>query len=228
MQILPFLIIAGLGASNPSSTLSGEKDMRPVPHRPPRDVAPFVGLGWRAMNLANHWSHGPEFQAGVLLWRHLRVGIAGVARPGPINPRTFELIPVGGQTYRGQSRLELRSDGAIIGLLLGASFSPVSWLHVDVPIILGNAQFGFYLTDDDRETPDGRRVSEWENDLQDGRDASPGFAIDGGLRLGFNTGVEWLRPYLGVHYTAVLGYDAFITDDYSGVSMSGGLEVGVW
>ena len=225
MELLPFLIMTSLATSSPSSALSQGEE---APPRPGRDVAPFVGVGWRAMNLGDHWSHGPEFQAGVLLWRHLRVGLAGVARPGPINPTTFELVPVGGQTYRGQTQLDLRSDGAIIGLLIGASFSPASWFHIDIPIILGNGQFGFYLTDDDRQTPDGRRVSEWENELQDGRDSSAGFAIDGGVRFALNLQVPWLRPYLGVHYTALLGYDAFLADDYSGFSIAGGLEVGVW
>jgi hypothetical protein len=135
----------------------------------------------------------------------------------------------GGQTYKGQSVVDLRSDGAVVGLLLGGVLDPLRWLHVEVPVVLGTGQFGFYLTDEDRDTPDGRRVSEWENELLDGRDASGGFTIDVGVRLGLRfERLRWLRPYVGGNYSTVLGYDAFVTDDYSGFSFSVGFEVGAW
>lgn len=210
------------------SELAAEPDdERPEPG--PATVAPFVGLGWRALRLADHWSHGPDFQAGVLLWGFLKLGVAGFGRPGPINPRTFTTAPANGLTYKGQTSIDLRSDGAVIGLLIGGRFSVLSWLDVEVPVILGSGAFGFYLTGEDRETPDGRRVSAWENELLDGRDAAGGFGLDAGLRLGFRPSTLGpVRPYVGVHYTTVLGYDAFIRGDYGGFSATAGLEIGAW
>jgi len=43
-------------------------------------VAPYVGVGWRVLGLANHVSHGPDYMVGVVLYEHLRVGIAGFAK----------------------------------------------------------------------------------------------------------------------------------------------------
>lgn len=69
-------------------------------------------------------------------------------------------------------------------------------------------------------------MSEWENELLDGKDASFGIAVDVGLRLSFRTPASWLRPYVGVHYTNVIGYDAFVRSDYSGFGGVAGVEVG--
>ncbi|MCK6522275.1 hypothetical protein L6R49_12635 [Myxococcota bacterium] len=72
----------------------------------------FVALEWRGYAIAEHLSHGPAFAAGASLWDdHLRIGVAGTARPGPMNPHTFALdVPSG--DYKGQETLQLRSDGA--------------------------------------------------------------------------------------------------------------------
>jgi hypothetical protein len=34
-----------------------------------------------------------------------------------------------------------------------------------------------------------------------------------------------MRPTLGVHYTLMPGYDAYVQDDYSGFSAAAGLEM---
>ncbi len=192
-------------------------------------VAPFVSMEWRLMRLAGHTSHGPGFSAGVTLFEHFRVGVGGFGRPGPVNPRTFEVGLQDGESYLGQDVLSLRSDGAVIGLYTSVGFQVpgVSWLHVEVPVIVGSGAFGFYLTGENRETPDGRRVSAWENELLDGRDASGGLAIDGGVRLGLVLdSVRWLRPYAAVHYTTTVGYDAFVRSSYAGPSAALGLNLG--
>jgi hypothetical protein len=191
-------------------------------------ATPFVGIDWRVNGLADHVSHGPGFQLGALLFRgHLKVGIAGFSRPGPLNPATFR-VELEDTTYRGQSTLDLRSDGGVVGLFVAPRFTMpgLPWLDVELPILVGQGAFGFYLHGEDRETPDGRRVSAWENELLDGKDSSFGIAVDVGLRLSFRTPTSWLRPYVGVHYTNVIGYDAFVRGDYSGFGGVAGVEVG--
>lgn len=48
-------------------------------------------------------------------------------------------------------------------------------------------------------------MSEWERELMDDRDASLGFALDIGIRLGIRVHKEWLRVYVGGHFTAIPG-----------------------
>ncbi|MEM9192688.1 MAG: hypothetical protein AAGF12_26175 [Myxococcota bacterium] len=191
-------------------------------------VGGYVSMEWRALGVAGHFSHGPGASAGIRLFDGVfRVGIAGWARPGPINPETFEVVPSGGGTYKGQSTLELRSDGGVIGLELALDLAVpgVPWLHLLPSFTVSNAAFGFYLTGDDRDTPDGRRVSEWENELQDGRDASPGVGLDVGLRVAFDIPGSPVRPVIGGGYFLIVGYDAYAEDNYSGPWATAGVEV---
>ncbi len=190
----------------------------------------FVDLEWRVMTLGGHVSHGPGFAAGIsLLEGQLRVGIAGLNRPGPWNPATFDVELAGDTTYRGKRSLSLRSDGAMAGPQLALAFAvpKVPWLAVTLPFTVGYGGFGFYLHGDDRVTPDGRRVSVWENELFDGRDSFLGWVLDGGVRLNFVPArTPWLRPYVGVYYTAVPGFDTIVRGSYSGFSGALGLELG--
>lgn len=189
----------------------------------------FVDLGWRAYGLGGHFSHGPAFSAGAILSRYFEIGIAGIARPGPLNPRTFSVTVPDGGTYRGQSTLNLRSDGAAMGLLLGARLpvrnAPVEF---EFPVMIGYGGFGFYLHGEDRETPDGRRVSEWEDELLDGRDADANnLVLDVGVRVALAPKrAPFLRPYIGVHYTLVTPYDTAVLADYSGFSGAIGIRFG--
>ncbi len=196
----------------------------------PSSVGYFVGLDWRAMGLAGHFSHGPGFQGGVtVLGGRLKLGVAGFARPGPINPATFTVQAAGGRTYNGSSTLSLRSDGGFFGLMV-APVLPVpgvEWLSAELPITLGQGGFGFYLHGDDRRTPDGRRVSAWEDELLDGRDSSFGLGLDAGLRLVLRPSASaFVRPYAGVHYSTVLGYDTYVRSSYSGFSAVVGAQLG--
>lgn len=205
------------GRTEPSSNESRRRQV----------AAPYVGVDWRVLGIADRVSNGPGFQVGVLLFEHLRIGFAGFARPGPINPATYELNLPAGQTYKGQSSLDLRSDGSLFGLQLAPvlSLGKARRFEIELPVILGFGAFGFYLTGDDRRTPDGRRVSAWENELMDGRDASSGFAVDVGIRFSVDVYRRWLRVYAGAHYSSVIGYDAFLQDSYEGFSGAVGLEV---
>lgn len=220
LALLPLLLSAILPAT--ASAQSSEQT--------PPSVGWFVGLDWRAMGLAGHFSHGPGFQGGVTLLRgRLKLGVAGFARPGPINPATFTVQASGGQTYNGSSTLNLRSDGGLFGLMV-APVLPVpgvEWLSAELPVTLGQGAFGFYLHGEDRDTPDGRRVSAWENELLDGRDSSFGLGLDAGLRLVVRPDANALvRPYVGVHYSTVLGYDSYVRASYSGFSAVLGMQLG--
>ena len=199
-------------------------DSSPAEH--PGTIGGFVTLEWRAMTLAGHFSHGPGFSAGVRLFDGLlRVGIAGFARPGPINPETFEITPAGGMTYKGQNQLSLRSDGAFVGLLLESELAMpgLPALKIIPTVTLGNAGFGFYLTGDDRDTPDGRRVSVWEDELQDGKDAGVAFGIEPGVRIAYRPASAFVSPYVAVRYLYLLGYEAFAENSYDGFSFSAGV-----
>ena len=82
------------------------------------------------------------------------------------------------------------------------------------------------LHGDDRETPDGRRVSEWENELLDGMDSATSLAIDIGMRASYVPRAGWWQPYVGVHYLFTPGYEARMKDDYSGFSAVLGVQFG--
>lgn len=213
-----------------SLSLTVALDERPAAadraYDPDSSTSGFVHLGWRALGLGGHASQGPEFAAGVRLFHGwLRLGVAGFNRPGPLNPKRFEVETATAEAYKGSETLSLKSDGGVIGAVIGTQIPVTEWLAIDIPIILGQAAFGFYLSGEDRETPDGRRVSEWENELQDGRDASFTLGLDAGLRAQFHiASVPWLKPTIGVHYTATPGYDAYVQDDYSGLSVAAGFE----
>ncbi len=190
-------------------------------------VGPFVTMGWRVLGLANHVSHGPSMQAGAVLWGRLKLGLAVFQRPGPINPKTFAVDLPQGMSYRGQSTIDFRSDGAAFGVMAAPILAvPKLPLRIEIPVMVGMAGFGFYLHGDDRETPDGRRVSEWEDTLLQGRDSNFSLVVDAGIRAALTTSDGWWQPYIGAHYTATPGYEATLEDDYSGFSVTGGIQIG--
>lgn len=196
----------------------------------PSGPSPFIDLEWRVYGLAEHVSHGPALAAGVgLLDDHLRIGLGGLARPGPMNPTTFDVELAEGTEYRGQSKVSLRNDGMMAGLHLGYS-TPLLFaraLALQVPVTLGYGGFGYYLTGDDRKTPDGRRVSEWEDELFDDQDAHIGFVLDAAVRLRLTPrAFPWLMPYAGVGFTMVPGFQTVVREDYFGASGLVGVEIG--
>jgi hypothetical protein len=195
-------------------------------------VGVFVGMEWRGTYLAGTAGHGPGVQAGVLLFkRYLKLGLAGFARPGPINPAEYHAAAANGAIYRGQRELSLRSDGALVGLLIAPVFDLpfVPNVSVELPVVLGQGGFGFYLHGDDRVTPDGRKPSAWENELLDGQDSSFGMGLDLGLRFAWKHSDDaWVQPYIAGHYTTVLGYDSYVRGSYSGPSVALGVQFGTF
>ena len=192
-------------------------------------IGGFVDLEWRVFGLGGHASHGPAVAAGVTFADGaFRLGLGGLGRPGPWNPRTFDVTLSEGETYRGQQTLSLRSDGGMLGLHVAGAFEiPRARLAIMVPVTFGYGGFGFYLHGADRDTPDGRRVSAWENELFDDRDSHIGIVLDAGLRVAFILArTRYVRPYVGVSFTAVPGFDTLVRSSYSGFSGAFGVEVG--
>ncbi|TAE48582.1 MAG: hypothetical protein EAZ89_15130, partial [Bacteroidetes bacterium] len=141
-----------------------------------------------------------------------KAGFSIYQRSGPINPQTFVYALPQGTSYKGQTSVNLRADHGMYGLMLAPTFQipgAPAW-QIDVPLIAGNVGAGFYLFGEDRMTPDGRRVSEWENDLLGGRDSDFAWAFEGGVRLIVPTGQRESRLALGLHYTRVLGWETVI------------------
>ncbi len=184
-------------------------------------VGAYVDLEWRGMAFADHLSHGPGIAVGASLFDdHLRVGLAGFARPGPINPATFDADV----DYNGASSVAFRSDGGVTGVVVAPGADVGRW-HLDVPLMVGYGGYGFYLHGEDRETPDGRKPSAWENELLDAKDSSFGVGLDGGLRASFAVG-EHVRPYVAARWSTILGFDATLSSTYAGPSLALGLSVG--
>ncbi|MEO1804950.1 MAG: hypothetical protein AAFU33_09075 [Bacteroidota bacterium] len=165
----------------------------------------------------DHLGRAVGLQAGVSLFKErLQVGFVYVGRSGPINPHTETLTLPEGTDYKGQSVLQVRADHALTGLVISPQFQLSPTLTLDIPIILGTLGAGFFLTDEDRLTPDGRRVSEWENELMGNQDASFGIAFEGGIRVRKQLR-EGISAGIGVHYAQSSGWDTFIggTDYYN-------------
>jgi hypothetical protein len=168
-------------------------------------VTPDVGVMFLGGSVGK--SVGTSF--GIKLWKNrLKVGVLAYGRPGPINSATFETTPYQNQTYKGQSKLKLRSDWGVIGGFIAPSFK-VGKTEIDIPIAYGLGIGGFYLHGDDRKTPDGSRVSVWEDKLFNGEDATAGTVTDIGARVFFPTKINGVRYGMGVHYTMVSGWKPF-------------------
>jgi hypothetical protein len=192
-------------------------------------VGVFLGSDWRLMRLSSHTSHGPGAQAGILLAKgHLKLGVYAFGRPGPINGQTFELQLDEGNEWQGEQSVDLRSDGAFVGIFV-APLIPLGRapMTLELPVAVGQAAYGFYLHDEDRVTPDGDRTSVWEDQLMDEADSSFAIGIETGATLAFHLPrTRLLQPYVGVRYQWALGYDATLSDNYDGASVLAGIQVG--
>lgn len=168
-------------------------------------VTPEVGTLFLSSHVGN--TVGASF--GMKVWKNrIKIGIHGYGRSGPINPETFTIQAYNGMTYKGSSTLNLRADWGTVGILIAPTFK-IKQVELDVPINYGTAAGGFYLFGEDRKTPDGARVSEWENKLMNGEDASAGSWLEFGVRGFFPTKVKGVQFGAGVHYTMVQGWKTF-------------------
>ncbi len=176
------------------------------------------GIGWyitpeySTMFLNDHVGNAVGFSAGIKLFKdHLKIGYFNYGRSGPINPKTFPTQLPEGRTYKGKSTVDLRADHGAFGLMVApAFFIPNTNVEIDIPVYYGMIGAGFYLAGEDRKTPDNRRVSEWENDLFEGKDAAFTSMLEVGVRALFPTGLNGLRMGTGLHYTTVQDWDTYV------------------
>lgn len=172
-----------------------------APSTTPRKMGWFLTPEVGAIFHGDHLGKTLGAALGISIWKHrLKVGFHIYGRPGPINGQTFQVEAANGQTYKGNSTLTLRGDHGAFGLLLAPTFSLGNW-EFDIPITLGNLGGGFYLFGKDRETPDGARVSEWENKLMDSADADFSNFMEFGLRAFAPLKTKGMRIGAGLHYT---------------------------
>lgn len=146
---------------------------------------------------------------GIKIWKNrLKLGIMAYGRPGPTNSATYDAKLLNGQTYKGQSTLKLRADWGAFGGMIAPTFT-IRNVEVDVPVSFGAGVGGFYLVGDDRKTPDGARVSVWEDKLFKGEDAALGSLTEFGVRAFFPTKVNGMTIGAGLHYTMISGWKTY-------------------
>ena len=168
-------------------------------------ITPEIG----AMFLEDHVGNSVGASFGMKLWQNrLKIGINAYGRSGPINPKTFTVEVYNGQIYKGSSTLTLRADYGTIGVMVAPTFK-VKNVEIDVPVSYGMGGGGFYLAGDDRNTPDGARVSEWENKLMNGEDAASGSWLEIGVRGFYPTKIRGIQVGAGVHYSMVQGWKTY-------------------
>lgn len=163
------------------------------------------------MFLTGHTGQAVGFSMGVKLFKdHLKVGYFNYGRSGLINRYTVNTKLPTGVTYKGKSSIDLRADHGAFGLMIAPSFTlPKSNIEIDFPVNIGSIGAGFYLAGNDRKTPDGRRVSEWENELFEGKDAAFAGMMEFGMRALFPTQINGLQLGVGVHYLTVQDWTAY-------------------
>lgn len=169
---------------------------------------------------SNHLGLAPGFTAGAsILQERLHVGFFFYGRSGPINGHTERLDLAAGQEYKGQSSINVRADHGAFGIKVAPQFPLMKGkMTLDVPVLFGQMGAGFYLFGENRKTPDGRRVSEWENELMNNSDAGFALMVEGGLRLRFRiSDKDRIEAGLGLHYTQALGWETLLggTDYYN-------------
>lgn len=146
---------------------------------------------------------------GVKLFKdHLKVGFHLYGRPGPINPKEYTITPTNGQMYKGQSTLQLRADHGAFGIYL----TPMLYLQqfrIEFPVTVGQLGGGFYLLGEDRKTPDGDRVSVWEDRLMDGNDAGFSPLYEFGVRTFLPLKHPNVSFGIGVHYTVAPDWETY-------------------
>ncbi|MEM6802450.1 MAG: hypothetical protein AAF696_13660 [Bacteroidota bacterium] len=187
---------------------------------------------YSGMFLENHIGNSVGFNIGLRSKNEKwEFGIRYYGRSGPINEnQTYELILPEGTTYKGKSVLNLAADHGYGGVEI-AYHLPLNAesLSLRIPLSVGQVGAGFYLLGEDRETPDGRRVNEWEDELQDGTDAGFGIASEIGLQLLYQLSpkMKHLKILGGAHYMNTYGYESFLGgNDFYNNKLR--VDVGIW
>jgi hypothetical protein len=170
----------------------------------------FITPEVSTMFLKDHVGKAVGFSFGYKVWKErLKIGFISYGRSGPINSATFSTKFYNNQTYKGKTTTNVRADWGTFGLLLAPTFK-LKNLTLDVPVMLGGGAGGFYLNGDDRKTPDGDRVSVWENKLFNGEDAGFGALAEIGTRIFIPSKVKGISFGGGLHYTMVSGWKTMV------------------
>jgi hypothetical protein len=172
----------------------------------------FITPEYGTMFLKDHIGQTAGFSMGVKLFKeHLKIGYFNYGRSGPINSYTINTPLPAGIRYKGKSSIDLRADHGAFGLMIAPSFTlQKSKIEIDFPVNVGSIGAGFYLAGDDRKTPDNRRVSEWENELFDGKDAAFAGMLEFGVRAFLPTKINGLQWGVGVHYLTVQDWTTLV------------------
>lgn len=174
----------------------------------PRSTTWFIEQSARVFNNLEHTHIGAETAFGRL-WRWLNVGIHTAYRPAAWSSHRKPLTLPQGETYKGKTQVGLAQQFGFAGLHIAPSytFDALPSLSVDVPLRLGVGFLGTPLQGDDRDTPNGERVSEIVDQLTGGEDLSMNIALDLGARLKWTPSRSLgLSLFAGAHYTDFLGY----------------------
>jgi len=181
--------------------------------QPPSRISWFVNPEIGGIFHDDHFGKTLGVSFGVkMLNNHLKVGAQFYGRPGPINSQEYEITPSNGQTYKGKSTLSLRADHGTIGIFLAPVFD-LDKVRIEIPLSAGTMGGGFYLQDEDRKTPDGDRVSVWENRLMDEKDASFSTFYEFGGRVFLPLSNRNVSMGLGLHYTLTPGWETYADPD---------------
>ena len=172
---------------------------------------------YSAMLLKEHVGNAVGFNIGFTTrndkWDF---GIRYYGRSGPINQHIeYDLVLEPGTTYKGKSTLKLGADHGYFAIEGAYNLKISDKLLLRFPISFGQLGAGFYLKGEDRKTPDGRRVSEWEDELQNRTDAGFGLASEIGTQLFYQPFKN--QPHImfgtGVQFTNTYGYSSFLGGD---------------
>ena len=168
-------------------------------------ITPEVG----GMILENEVGKTVGASLGFKAWKNrLKLGIYTYGRPGPINSQTYTVEASNGQSYKGSTTLTVRADQLSFGLLIAPTFKLKNW-NFDIPLNIGTMGAGFYFAGDDRITPDGDRVSVWENKMMDEKDAGFGTYLEAGVRTFIPSKNENIQYGVGLHFTTVQGWSTY-------------------
>jgi len=150
---------------------------------------------YSAMFLEGHIGNAVGFGIGITTKnKKWDVGLRYYGRSGPIN-------------------LHQEYDHGYLGIEVAYNLELNNErIQLRFPVSFGQFGAGFYLKDEDRITPDGRRVNVWEDELQGGTDAGFALATEFGAHFIYQIipNNEHIHLALGVNYMNSYGYESFL------------------
>ena len=170
---------------------------------------------YSAMFLEGHIGNAVGFGIGITNKnKKWDLGIRYYGRSGPINlHQEYELVLPTGTTYKDKSSLFLGNDHAYLGVEVAYNLRLNNErIMLRFPLSFGQFGAGFYMKDEDRVTPDGRRVNEWEDELQGGTDAGFALATEFGAQFIYQIlpNNKHIHLALGATYMNSYGYKSFL------------------